>query len=92
VALEFAFGFIEVWHTGFMQAIRLKATVDQDRELRLVVPGEVPLGPVEILLLSETDPPKKPQLSKVLHALGQHRTQTREALDRRLETERDSWE
>ncbi len=75
-----------------MQAVRLKAVVDKNRELKLVVPGEVPLGPVEVLLLSETELTVKPRLSDVLRGLGKHRNQSREALDARLEAERDSWE
>jgi hypothetical protein len=75
-----------------MQAVRLKAFIDKNRELHLVVPGEVPVGPVEILLLSETVVSNRPRLSEVLGALGDHRIQSRQTLDARLKDERDSWE
>jgi len=75
-----------------MQAVKLKAVVDKNRELRLVVPEDIPEGPVEVMVLSETSKPAKPRLSEVLRQIGRgHKTRNRQELDDRLEAERDSW-
>jgi hypothetical protein len=76
-----------------MQAIKLKAIVDKSRELRLLVPEDIPEGPVEVVVLSETSQAAKPRLSEVLRGVKrEHKTHSRQELDSRIGAERDSWE
>jgi LysM repeat protein len=76
-----------------MQAIRLKATVPANRELKLQLPDTIQPGQVEILVLGE----EVKQPASLLQILDEIESSSEsgsslEDLDKRLNDERASWE
>ena len=48
-----------------MKTVTLRATVDEERQLRVDVPAEIPIGPVELVIRSLADaPPKGTELTR----------------------------
>jgi hypothetical protein len=78
-----------------MQAVRLKATISADRELKLRLPDIIQPGQVEVLVLREEQSDEvKTSLLQVLDEIENFTEpgQSLEALNQRIETERASWE
>ncbi len=42
-----------------MKTVTLRATVDEERQLRVDVPAEIPIGPVELVIRSLADAPSE---------------------------------
>ncbi len=42
-----------------MKSVTLRATVDEERQLRVDVPAEIPIGPVELVIRSFADAPSE---------------------------------
>jgi hypothetical protein len=78
-----------------MQAVRLKTTVSEDRELKLRLPDSIQPGQVEILVLREEQATQENTL--LLQVLDEIENMTEpgsslEALNQRIDAERASWE
>ncbi len=79
-----------------MQAVRLNAVLDDDRRLQLAVPEEIPVGPVEVIVLSNQG--ARDRAAENLGALFDEidqmpaRPRTREDVDRAIAEERASWD
>jgi hypothetical protein len=77
-----------------MQAIRLKATVPANRELKLQLPDTIQPGQVEVLVLREEEVKQPTSLLQILDEIenSSEPGSSLEDLDRRLNDERASWE
>ncbi|MGL4609628.1 MAG: hypothetical protein ACRCYY_08070 [Trueperaceae bacterium] len=77
-----------------MQAIRLKATVSESRELKLQLPDTIQPGQVEVLVLREEEVKQPTPLLQILDEIenSSEPGNRLEDLDKRLSEERASWE
>lgn len=76
-----------------MQAVRLKATVPENRELKLQLPDTIQPGQVEVLILREEEVKRHTSLLQILDEVenSSEPGSSLEALDKRLNGERASW-
>ena len=79
-----------------MKAIRLNAVLDDDHRLQLAVPDEIPVGPVEVIVLANPDATDRgsQDLGALFDAIDQMPAapRTREEIDRAIAEERSSWD
>jgi len=79
-----------------MQAVRLNAVLDDDRRLQLAVPDEIPVGPVEVIVLANPDATDRASqnLGALLDEIDQMPAtpRTREEVDSAIAEERASWD
>jgi LysM repeat protein len=77
-----------------MQAIRLKATVPENRELKIQLPDTIQPGQVEVLVLREEEVKQPASLLQILDEIesSSEPGNSLENLDKRLSDERASWE
>jgi hypothetical protein len=77
-----------------MQAVRLKATVPENRELKLQLPDTIQPGQVEVLVLREEEVKQPASLLQILNEIesSSEPGSSLEGLDKRLNDERSSWE
>lgn len=75
-----------------MQAIKIRSTIPESRQVTL--PLEVPPGDAEIIVLYATTPRRSEALLEFLDRLeSQPRVgREKEAIDRDLQSDRESWE
>jgi hypothetical protein len=77
-----------------MQAIRLKATVPANRELKLQLPDTIQPGQVEVLVLREEEIKQPVSLLQILDDIenSSEPGSSLETLNQRINAERASWE
>jgi hypothetical protein len=77
-----------------MQAIRLKATVPENRELKLQLPDTIQPGQVEVLVLREEEIKQPVSLLQILDDIenSSEPGSSLETLNQRINAERASWE
>lgn len=79
-----------------MRAVKLNGEIPADHVLRLSVPGDVPEGPAEVILLVPDRRSQAPSRSLrqflLENARSPMRERTKEEIDRYLEEERASWD
>ena len=79
-----------------MNAVKLQAVVSENRELKITLPPEVPLGVVEVIVLIPEPEPKGSGVESMLRLVEEWRAthpvrRSKEEIDRYLEEERASW-
>lgn len=79
-----------------MNAVKLQVIVPESRELKIILPPEVPPGAAEVIVLVPEQEPKESNLEVILHLVEKWRSEhpehkSKEEIDRYLEEERASW-
>jgi hypothetical protein len=77
-----------------MQAVRLKTTVPENRELKLQLPDTIQPGQVDVLVLREEEVNQPDSLLQILGEVenSSEPRSSLEDLNKRLNDERASWE
>ena len=79
-----------------MNAIKLQVIVPESRELKIMLPPEVPPGAAEVIVLVPEQESKESNLDAILRLVEKWRREhqghrSKEEIDRYLEEERASW-
>lgn len=78
-----------------MRAVKLESVISENRQLSLIVPPEIPSGPVEVLILAKEDSDaQQASMTGFLDALKSEPMSSRsaEAMESAVAAERNAWD